>query len=94
MSKLQYWILNGLGLTLVVLLLAHYFFARSNDRLGDAVVRDQAFVNGSRQVELTLDQLAKRIAKGSETDPKLKQVLVNYGLNVTLETDGKTKSYP
>ena len=94
MSKLQYWILNVIGLVLVAELLGHYFFARHNDRLGDAVMRDQAFVNGSRQVEVTLDQLAKRIARGSDTDPQLKKLLVKYGLNVTLETDGKKTTYP
>ena len=94
MSKFQFWTLNVIGLLLVAELLGHHFFARHNDRLGDAVLRDQAFVNGSRQVEATLDQLAKRIAKGSETDPKLKNLLVKHGLNVTLETDGTKKSYP
>ena len=94
MTKFQYWTLNVIGLVLVAMLLGHHFFARANDRLGDAVMRDQAFVNGSRQVEATLDQLAKRIAKGSETDPQLKKLLVKYGLNVTLDTDGTKKTYP
>ena len=94
MSKCKFWTLNIIGGILVLELIGHYFFARYNDRLGDAVMRDQAFINGSRQVEVTLDQLAKRIAKGSETDPQLNKLLVKYGLNVTLETDGKKKSYP
>ena len=94
MSKFKFWTLNVLSLVLVALLLGHHFFARQNDQLGDAVLRDQAFVNGSRQVEVTLDQLAKRIAKGSETDPQLKKLLTKHGLNVTLETDGTKKNYP
>ena len=94
MNRFQYWTLNVIGLVLVALLLGHQFFARSNDRIGDAVLRDQAYINASRQIELTLDQLAKRIAKGSETDPQLKKLLAKYGLNVTLEADGTKKSYP
>lgn len=94
MRKYQFWTLNALGLVLAALLLGHHFFARHNDRLGDAVLRDRSFVEGSRQVEATLDQLAKRIAKGSEIDPGLKKLLVKHGLNVTLETDGTKKSYP
>jgi hypothetical protein len=67
MTKFQFWTLNVIGLVLVAQLLGHHFFARQNDRLGDAVLRDQAFVNGSRQVEVTLDQLAKR------TSPKARK---------------------
>ena len=48
----------------------------------------------ARQLETVLDQLAKRIAKGSDIDPKLKIVLLKYGMNVSLEIDKKKKTYP
>ena len=94
MNKLQFWALNGVSLILAILLLGHFFFARHNNRLGHALDRDRAAINNARQLEGVLDQLAKRIAKGSDTDPNLKQILIKYGLNVTLEVDGKKKSYP
>jgi transcription elongation GreA/GreB family factor len=94
MNKLQFWGLNVVSLILALLLLSHFFFARHNNRLGQALERDRAAINKAQQLEGVLDQLAKRIAKGSDTDPKLKQILVKYGLNVTLEVDGKKKSYP
>ena len=94
MNKLQFWALNVGSLLLTTLLLGHFFFVRSNSRLSQALENDRATINKGRQLEAVLDQLAKRIAKGSDTDPKLKNLLVKYGLNVTLEVDGKKKTYP
>ena len=94
MNKLEFWVLNSVSLILVMLLLGHFFFAQHNNRLGQGLSRDRAAINNARQLQGVLDQLAQRIAKGSDTDPKLKQILVKYGLKVTLEVDGKKKSYP
>jgi len=94
MNKLQFWVLNAASLVLAALLLGHFFFARANNRLGQSLDRDRNAINNARQLETVLDQLAKRIARGSDTDPKLKNILVKYGLNVTLEVDGKKKTYP
>ena len=94
MNKPQFWILNLVSLLLSATLLAHFFFVRHNNQLGGALNGEQAYVNNARQLETVLDQLAKRIAKGSDTDPKLKNILVKYGMTVTLETDGKKKTYP
>ena len=94
MNKLQFWALNVGSLVLTALLLGHFFFIRANNRLGQALDRDRAAINQGRQLEGVLDQLAKRIAKGSDTDPKLRNILVKYGMNVTLEVDGKKKTYP
>ncbi|MBI3850770.1 MAG: hypothetical protein HY298_10930 [Verrucomicrobia bacterium] len=94
MTKAQFWILNVASLVLAAVLLSHFFFVRHNNQLGASLSREQAYINNARQLETLLDQLAKRIAKGSETDPKLKDILVKYGMTVTLETDGKKKTYP
>jgi hypothetical protein len=89
MNRLQFWILNGTALALTALLLGHFFFAQHNDRLGEALERDRAVIADARQAEAVLDQLAKRIAVASKTEPQLKSLLVKYGLSVTLETDGR-----
>ena len=94
MNKLQFWIVNGASLLLAGVLLGHFFFARHNNQLGAALTREQGYINQARQLETVLDQLGKRIAKGSDTDPKLKTILVKYGMTVTLEVDGKKKTYP
>jgi len=94
MNRIQFWALNITSLLLVVLLLSHFFFARANSLLSGEVAREQAFINNARQVETVLDQLAKRIARGSDTDPQLKNILIKHGLNVTLEIEGKQKAYP
>ena len=94
MNKLQFWVLNVVCLVLAALLLTHFFFSRQNNRLTESLNQERAYLNNARQLETVLDQLAKRIAKGSDTDPKLKNILVKYGMNVTLEVDGKKKTYP
>ena len=94
MSKAQYWILNCASLLLVTLLLAHYWLSRSNNNISNDLTRAQAYIGNARQVEPVLDQMAKRIAKGSEADPRLKDILVKYGLSVTLNNEGQTKTYP
>ena len=94
MNKLQFWTLNIASLILAAVLLGHFFFVRHNNQLGAALSRDQAYINNARQLETVLDQLAKRIAKGSDIDPKLKDILVKYGMTVTLEIEGKKKTYP
>ena len=94
MTKLQFWILNLASLILAGVLMGHFFFSRHNNQLSEALGREQAYIGNARQLETVLDQLGKRIARGSDTDPKLKNVLVKYGMTVTLEVDGKKKTYP
>ncbi len=94
MNRIQFWTLNVVCLLLATLLLAHFFFARHNNRLGESLSQERAYINSARQLESVLDQLAKRIARGSDTDPKLKTILVKYGMNVTLEVDGQKRTYP
>ena len=94
MSKLQFWTLNAASFILAAVLLAHFFFVRQNNLQNESLNREQAYIAQARQLETILDQLAKRIARGSDTDSKLKNILVKYGMKVTLETDGKKKSYP
>jgi hypothetical protein len=94
MNRFQSWMLNSAGLLLAVLLLGHFFFARHLNQLGEALGRDRALINNARQLEPVLDNLAKRIARGSDTDPKLRNILIKFGMNVTLDVDGKKKNYP
>jgi len=94
MTKTQYWLLNITALLLGVFVLAHFFLVKLNTTSSQTLDRDRALVNSGRQVENVLDQLAKRIAIGSETDPRLKNILAQHSLKVTLEVDGKKKTYP
>ena len=94
MSKLHFRLLNISSLILVVLLLAHFVMGRLNARLGNELRRDQAYINGANQVSAVLDRLAQRIALGSDTDPRLRDLLIKYGLTVTLDVQGKKKKYP
>ena len=94
MSKNQFWLLNFTSVLLALLIIAHFVFVKINARSGETLERERALINNGRQIESVLDQLAKRIARGSDTDPQLKTNLIQHHLKVTLEVDGKTKAYP
>ena len=94
MNKFQFWIVNVLNLVLVVMLFNHFTSVSRNNRLAQAVASDQVSINHAQQLAPVLDRLARRIAIGSETDPRLKNILVKYGLHVTVDVDGQKKNFP
>ena len=94
MTRVQFWILNLTSVLLVLLLIGHLVMAHLNSQLGKGVAEKRVFINNARQIEPILDTLSKRIARGSDADPRLKSILIKFGLNVTLEVDGKNKTYP
>lgn len=94
MTKNQFWIFNFVCFVLVVVLAAQFLVSRSNAKLNDEVNRQQTVINNARQLENVLDQLAKRIARDSDTNAALRDLLVKYDMRVTLEVDGKQKNYP
>ncbi|MDQ6631347.1 MAG: hypothetical protein M3Y82_06270 [Verrucomicrobiota bacterium] len=94
MNRLQFILLNTVSFFVVIILVTHFFIVRANNELSGAVARNQAAISNARQLEPILDQLAKRIARGSEADPRLRNILVKHGLTVTLDVDGKKKTYP
>jgi hypothetical protein len=94
MTKLQFWLLNFICLALVTLLVAQFVLDRSNGKIIREINDRQAVVKNAQQLEPVLDQLAKRIARDSETNAALRDLLVKYDMHVTLEVDGKQKKYP
>ena len=55
---------------------------------------NQTEINNGRQFASVLDQIARRMASGSETEPRLTNILAKYGLKVTLDVNGQKKNYP
>jgi len=94
MSRRQFWTLNLASAILVILLATHFLMSRRNGRLADEVNRQRAYINNANQVSGVLDRMAQRIALGSESDPRLRDLLIKYGLTVTLDVQGKKKSFP
>ena len=94
MNKRQFWILNVTSFVLAILLLSHYFLARSNEQLKVELSREEAVIGRSAQLDKALDNLVKRIAVGSDADPQLGDILRRYGLTVTIEKDGRKTTYP
>ena len=94
MTKPQFSVLLLVSIIVSGLMLGHLWLIASNNRIGNQLSSEQSFVGNAQQLEPVLDRLAKRIAMGSEKDPRLKNVLAKHGLQVTLEVDGKKKNYP
>jgi hypothetical protein len=94
MTKSQFWILMFFSVLTAGLMASHLGLVHANEKLSQELGAEQNIVGNAQQLEPVLDRLAKRIAKGSDTDPRLKNVLAKYGLSVTLDVDGKKKNYP
>ena len=94
MSRFQFWTLNCAGAILVLLLVSHFVMARLNGRRTDELNLQRAYINNANQVSAVLDRMGQRIAQGSESDPRLRDLLIKYGLSVTLDVQGKKKTYP
>ena len=94
MSRSQFLALWLVSVLLIGLVLTNWFLVRSNARLNATLLSQQGYINKASQAEPVLDNMAKRIAKGSDVDARLKNVLIKHGLKVTLDVDGKKKSYP
>jgi predicted Zn-dependent protease len=98
MTKAQFWILNTVSLVLVVLSIVQFVTNRTNAQMNNALNQQmnqqQPVINHGQQLEPILDQLAKRIARDSETNAALRELLIKHDLRVTLEVDGKKKNYP
>lgn len=94
MNRLQFWILNALAAAFLLLIGIQFFMVYKNSRITDELLRRQNVMANAGQVEPVLDSLGKRIARGSDVDPRLKAIMLKYGMRVTLEVNGKTKTYP
>ena len=94
MCKLKFWVLNLTSLILVVLFGLQFWLGRKVQALNNQMVQSQAVVNNAQQIEPILRKLSMRIAQGSEREPRMRDLLVKYGMKVTLNVDGKQKSYP
>lgn len=94
MSKSQFIVLNVIAMVLAILILANLFLARENRQLSVQLAQNQALVNGGRQAEAILRQMTVRIARGSDLDPKLRELLLRHELKAILTVDGKKKEYP
>jgi cytochrome c-type biogenesis protein CcmH/NrfG len=84
MTRLEYWTLSVVALALSLMLIGNYYLTVSNNSSNAQLARDQAAINNAEQLKPVLDQLTKRIAKGSENDPRLAEVLKRNGLQVIL----------
>ena len=95
MNKTDFSILMFLSLLFAGLVGLNLWLMSSNGRLNMQLAQEQQSINQARQLEPVLDNLAKRIAKGSDSDPRLREVLKKNQLQVTLDTgNGEQKKYP
>lgn len=94
MTRTQFIVLSLVSLTLVVLLLANVGAAYRGQTVAAESIEAQMQLNNSRRAEQILSQISMRIARDSDKDAALRDLLVKHQLKVTLEVDGKKKNYP
>jgi hypothetical protein len=94
MNKIEFWILNIASVAVATLIFAHYRLAKNTQNLNNQIVQMQLYVQNSRQEEVLVDQISKRVAYDSEKLPSLRDLLAKHELKVTLTINGKQKTYP
>jgi hypothetical protein len=93
-NRIHLYILNGVALLLAALILTNLWLVTRSQSMALLLAQTQAAVGNSRRAEQILTQLSMRIARESDKDPALLELLKKHNLKVTLEVDGKTKAYP
>ena len=94
MNKKDYSVLLLMSVLIALLVAANLGLGYSNGNLSNELNQQQMIINNARQMEPVLDNLAKRIAKGSEKDTRLREILKKNDLQVTLDTASGKKQYP
>ncbi len=94
MNKTDFSILLFLSVLIAALVGVNLWLNVSNNKLNNQLAQEQQAVNHAQQISPVLDNLAKRIAKGSDVDPRLREVLKKNELQVTLDNGGEPKKYP
>ena len=94
MNRIQLYVLNVVCLLLAVLILTNFALVLRNQSMADRLLQTQAAVANSRRAEQILSQLSMRIARDSDREPALRDLLKKHSLKVTLEVEGKKKAYP
>ena len=94
MTKAQRAFFNVVALLLVVLILADLWLTIKNRSLSRQVNQMQVTIINARRIEPILTQLSLQIAKRSDQDPALRELMKRHNLQVTLDVEGGKKRYP
>ena len=95
MTRTQSLILNTISVVLAVLVITNVVVAWRNQKLSQQISNQQIELNNAQQAKAILDRLTSRIALGSDLDTRLRDLMVNRGLKITLaDKDGRKKDYP
>lgn len=94
MSKIQFWILNGISAVLILLLFTHWSLSRANNRLAAELNVQRALINNARQIQPVLENLVQRIAVSAEKDPKHRALLTKYDIRLNTQEIPKVTKVP
>lgn len=94
MNKIQFYILNLVSGVLVLLFIGNLWLGYKTQALGVEVLQTQAAISNARRAEQFLTQISMRIARDSDKDPALRDLLIKHKLKVSMEVDGKKRDYP
>ena len=94
MSKTQFYVLNVVGGICAFFLLANLLLTRSNESSGQTLGAVQTQLNRAQQVQTTAQNLLGRIARASQSEPALRDLLTRQDLKVNLSGEATTKAAP
>lgn len=89
MNKEQFWTLNIVGGGCALLLLGNLILGRFNQQSNQELLLVQDQINRAQQLQVTMQNLATRIAQAGRTDPALRALLARQDLRVNLSEPDK-----
>ena len=94
MTKAQLICLNVMGCLLALLILCNLILVPWNTHLGQTLQQTQNQINQAQQFQTTYQSLAVRIAQAAQTEPTLRELMVQHDLKVNLEADNQANPTP
>ena len=79
---------------LIVAVCSDIFLSQKTRELSMKINQMQNAIINARRVEPILTDISIKIAKHSNEDPRLKEILVKYSMQVKIDEQGVEKDYP
>ena len=94
MTKSQFWTLNLVGGACALLILWNLVLGQMDLRLNKSVMATQNRFNQAQRLQTTAQNLLNRIAQAGQSDPTLRQLLINQGFRLNQNTNAPAAQTP
>lgn len=94
MNRLQLGMFNLFSFIVILAIGSDIFLSQKTRELSIQLNQMQNSIINARRVEPILTNISMIIAKHSNEDPQLKEILVKHNLKVKIDEQGVEKNYP